>query len=292
MLCLAWRANPVGSIPNDDLVLARLTGLSPDAWMGCKPAVLAAFVLGTDNRWHQKRMRREYQKMCEHRKAKSEAGKKGMEKRWRKSNENAYAHNSVITVPITNDNFTSSSTSTKKESTPKPPAGAEAPGGAARAFDQKAGFGEFWAAYPPECPRKAEKAKCEDYYRSQIKGEGVYRALMRALEMDKASPDWQKNGGQFINAPLVWLHKKRWLDDLDETQGGHGASGASGRGGDRMHAQGDREAMEGRESRPVAGKDAGDDELLARHRNNLEGIGYQGQALEEAMMEFREALSQ
>ena len=77
LLCKAWQADPPASLPNDDAVLARYARLSPAEWSAAKAGVLAPFRLGTDNRWHQKRLRQEYEHAVRVRKARSEAGKKG-----------------------------------------------------------------------------------------------------------------------------------------------------------------------------------------------------------------------
>lgn len=82
LLCKAWREEPVGSIPNDDLILARWARLEADRWEACKPKVLASFRLGTDDRWHQRRMRREYEKLRASKKLREKAAKTAANKRW------------------------------------------------------------------------------------------------------------------------------------------------------------------------------------------------------------------
>lgn len=86
LLCKAWRESPVGSIPNNDQVLARWSRLSLDQWAACRPLVLAAFTLGTDDRWHQKRMRNEYARLQQKRKINVEKAKKAVAARISKSN--------------------------------------------------------------------------------------------------------------------------------------------------------------------------------------------------------------
>lgn len=82
LLCKSWRECPPGSIPDDDRVLSRWSRLTPDDWTECKIGVLAAFSLGTDNRWHQKRMRKEYQKLTEFKRQQAVSGRNGALKRW------------------------------------------------------------------------------------------------------------------------------------------------------------------------------------------------------------------
>jgi len=82
LLCKAWREDPPGSIPDDDRVLARWARLEPDRWTACRTGVLAAFTLGTDTRWHQKRMRREYQKLRSFKQQRIESAKIAAKARW------------------------------------------------------------------------------------------------------------------------------------------------------------------------------------------------------------------
>jgi uncharacterized protein YdaU (DUF1376 family) len=82
LLCKAWREEPPGSLPDDDSVLARWARLNPDRWAEIRPSVLAPFTLGTDSRWHQKRMRSIYSDMLKRRKSRSSAGSAGAAARW------------------------------------------------------------------------------------------------------------------------------------------------------------------------------------------------------------------
>lgn len=84
LLCKAWREEPPGSIPNDDAVLARWARITPDRWTECRTRVLAPFTLGPDSRWHQKRLRLEYQKFATRRRAASEAGQSAALQKWKK----------------------------------------------------------------------------------------------------------------------------------------------------------------------------------------------------------------
>lgn len=82
LLCKAWRESPVGSIPADDAVLARWTRQTPARWAECKPKVLAAFKLGTDSRWHQRRMRNDHKKLMAKRKKRVNAAIAGALAKW------------------------------------------------------------------------------------------------------------------------------------------------------------------------------------------------------------------
>lgn len=79
LLCKAWRQKPPGTLPKDDTVLARWARLSPERWSEVRTGVLAAFCAGSDDRWHQKRMRQEFAKLAHISKSRSDAGRKGVE---------------------------------------------------------------------------------------------------------------------------------------------------------------------------------------------------------------------
>ena len=66
-------------------------------------------------------------------------------------------------------------------------------------------FEEFWAAYPKKIGRgAAEKA--------WAKADAEIATVRAALENQKRSEQWQKDGGQFVPNPATWLNQKRWLD--------------------------------------------------------------------------------
>lgn len=84
----------------------------------------------------------------------------------------------------------------KPKRPPPPPADA---GGA---------FEKFWQSWPKH-KRKVAPSQCRAKWVK--KGcEQIADKVLEALEKFKASDDWQKNGGEFIPAPLVWLNQDRW----------------------------------------------------------------------------------
>ena len=70
-------------------------------------------------------------------------------------------------------------------------------------------FRTFWREYPS----KKDKKKAERAWK-KIKGvEKQFPAIMRALLIQKQSPQWTKDGGQYIPLPSTWLNGERWKDD-------------------------------------------------------------------------------
>lgn len=85
-------------------------------------------------------------------------------------------------------------------------------------------FARFWAAYPKKVGKKdAQKAFAKVKVDVQI--------LIDAVELQKKSSQWCKDGGQYIPNPATWLNQERWNDELDTNMGRrvpYGASGALG----------------------------------------------------------------
>ena len=67
------------------------------------------------------------------------------------------------------------------------------------------GFVEFWSAYP----RKVAKGDAEKAWR---KHKPDLAACLSAISASKSSPDWTKDGGQFIPHPATWINGRRWED--------------------------------------------------------------------------------
>jgi hypothetical protein len=80
------------------------------------------------------------------------------------------------------------------------------------------GFSEFWAAY--RCPdgRKKDKQGCLKIWKGNHL-DRVKDRVMAALARDQRSEEWKREGGAFINAPIVWLRKKEWLGTDEEVFG-------------------------------------------------------------------------
>jgi len=72
------------------------------------------------------------------------------------------------------------------------------------------GFDEFWAAYP----RKVAKIEARRAW-AKSKERPALEVILVALEAQKASDAWTKDGGQYIPHPATWLNQGRW-DDATE----------------------------------------------------------------------------
>lgn len=68
-------------------------------------------------------------------------------------------------------------------------------------------FDVFWAAYP----RKKNKEQARKAFQ-KLKGVKL-QELLDAIERQKHSRDWTKDGGQYIPYPATWLNAGGWQDE-------------------------------------------------------------------------------
>jgi len=71
-------------------------------------------------------------------------------------------------------------------------------------------FARFWKLYP----RKVGKANAEKAWSKLKVDADLFERMASALAAWAVSPDWTKDGGQFIPHPATWLNGKRWDDEL------------------------------------------------------------------------------
>jgi hypothetical protein len=70
------------------------------------------------------------------------------------------------------------------------------------------GFVRFWGVWPKSL-RKEAKGKCLEAWR-KAGAESQADLIVSHVETLKRSASWQKDGGQYIPAPLVYLNNRRW----------------------------------------------------------------------------------
>jgi hypothetical protein len=77
-----------------------------------------------------------------------------------------------------------------------------------KSSEDSAGFASFWETWPTN-DRKQAKGKCLDAWK-KANAERDAALVIAHVSSLKNSREWQKNGGEFIPAPLVYLNQKRW----------------------------------------------------------------------------------
>lgn len=81
---------------------------------------------------------------------------------------------------------------------------------ASLADDGGENFKTFWSAYP----KKAGKDAARKAFAKRKFDEQAFEKVMAALNEQKASEQWQKDGGQFIPHPATWLNQGRFEDEI------------------------------------------------------------------------------
>lgn len=76
--------------------------------------------------------------------------------------------------------------------------------------DEPPGFAEFWQEYPNHAA-KANAVKA--WVKVPI---ATHPEIMMAVELQKRSPAWLKDGGQYVPHAATWLNGKRWEDQVAE----------------------------------------------------------------------------
>lgn len=73
-------------------------------------------------------------------------------------------------------------------------------------------FARFWATYP----RHDAKQTALKAFEKLNPDEELLGKMLSAIEKQKASSQWQENGGQFIPYPATWLNQHRWEDEVKD----------------------------------------------------------------------------
>jgi len=69
----------------------------------------------------------------------------------------------------------------------------------------------FHQAPRPQLPKAREK-----FLRLSL-DEERFKEIMEALRTQKGSPQWKRDGGQYIPHPATWIHGERWEDEATPT---------------------------------------------------------------------------
>lgn len=69
-------------------------------------------------------------------------------------------------------------------------------------------FEEFWSGYPKK------KAKSKAYEAWQKIRNRPQVLILQAVQAQSKTPDWTRDGGQYIPHPATWLNQRRWEDEV------------------------------------------------------------------------------
>lgn len=192
LLCLCWLD---GSVPIDLAALARLCRVSTTAFARLWPALEPCFTV-LDGRLVQPRIERERRKQTAYRAMKAAAGQKGGRALAEAKQTGSRNQAEGVADSSPPSSSSSSSSSPDEERTAR----------AAR-------FEAFWAAYP----RKVGKDAARKAWEKRQPDDALAQAMLDALAVQIAWPQWVKDGGQFIPHPATWLNQGRWQDEVPQT---------------------------------------------------------------------------
>lgn len=71
-------------------------------------------------------------------------------------------------------------------------------------------FDRFWLAYP----RHVAKPTARKEFQKLNPDDELLTVMIRAIEQQKQSDQWTKDGGQYIPHPSTWIHQRRWEDEM------------------------------------------------------------------------------
>lgn len=71
-------------------------------------------------------------------------------------------------------------------------------------------FSQFWSIYP----KHIGKQKAISAWKKLKPDAELIDVILRSVDVQKQSEQWQKDNGQFIPLPATWLNGKRWEDEI------------------------------------------------------------------------------
>mgnify|MGYP005767795181 CR=1 FL=1 len=70
-------------------------------------------------------------------------------------------------------------------------------------------FARFWNAYP----KKVGKSVAEKSFKKIKPDESLLQKMLYAIEQQRKTNQWMRDGGRYIPNPSTWLNQRRWEDE-------------------------------------------------------------------------------
>jgi hypothetical protein len=97
----------------------------------------------------------------------------------------------------------------QSESNPNPPIAPNGGDDVLKETKSDERFKAFWKAYP----KKVGKGAAEKSFQKYKPDDYLLGKMLKAINAQKKTDQWKKDGGQFIPNPSTWLNQKRWEDE-------------------------------------------------------------------------------
>ena len=205
-----------GSVSSDESTLIKLTRSERAEFLKAWPKVKQCFYLGDDNRYRNARVDAELSEMREHRKKKSDAGKKGNDARWNKSDSDPLG-------------IADASQGDSKHIAPHPhplphpqPHPHPHPPPPESRYDMAGIFLAIHDAYPEHRRDKSHLAQSAFVeLMAPLPDEdrvSLLSKILDGIERGRRSADWSRENGQFVPSLKNFLRDRLWTREYREAQ--------------------------------------------------------------------------
>jgi len=92
--------------------------------------------------------------------------------------------------------------------------GAQLPESPPKSSSSPSPFEHFWRAYPKRLGKGAAEKAFDKACGKGTAALEVLPKLLKAIDAQRKTPQWLKDGGQYIPYPATWLNQRRWEDDV------------------------------------------------------------------------------
>jgi uncharacterized protein YdaU (DUF1376 family) len=202
LVSLCWLEQ---GIPSDLNAIAKILGMKHSRLVKLWPGIAPCFVVDGDRLQHP-RLNAERLEQEQFAASKSVAGKAGNDKRWGSQSDRKPSQSDTPAIA----NHRSASASASSTASAREVIGTERTALVpAPRVVADANFAIFWQAYP----RKAAKGDAEKAWRKLAPSPELQARILAAIQQQRTSTDWLRDGGQYIPYPASWLNAQRWTDE-------------------------------------------------------------------------------
>lgn len=208
LLCHAWLSDRPGWLPDDDEILAGLSGLG-ERWQTHRSAIARAWRI-RKGWWVQQRMVEERHAQIRQRLKKSRSGQKGNEVRWHQG-DTSHRDRKPIAEGIANDRFAFASAFASAENQKK-----NTSARSARCASESQAFKTF---YDELWPRRVGRDAAWRKWQAIVKGPDEERDVLSGAERWGDYYAEARTELQYVPHPATWLNQGRWKDEPPHVNG-------------------------------------------------------------------------